>query len=69
MHSCINTFVRILHQIQKIYTNPIFLNSTSVATIDNVNKAKSFRNVFCYNLIHNLRFSNARTINNDNTFL
>jgi len=45
------------------------LNTPCIATIDDVNEGKGIWQIINDNVVHNLRFPNARAVNNYNSIL
>jgi len=52
-----------------IKTYPIFLNSSSIGTVDDVDEGKSLRQILCDYLVHNIRLANPRTVNDNHAVL
>ncbi len=52
-----------------IYTYSVFLYSSSVCTVDDINKCKGLRQILCDYLIHDFRLTNSRTVNDYHAFL
>ena len=52
-----------------IKTYPIFLNSSSIGTVDDVDEGESLRQILCDYLVHNIRLANPRTVNDNHAVL
>ena len=50
-------------------TYSVFLDSSSVGTIDDIDKRKGLRQILSDDLIHDIRLANTRTVNNNYAFL
>lgn len=55
--------------IFKIATYSVFLNSSSIGAVDDINKAEGIRKVVKDSFIHGIIISHSRAINNDDTLL
>ena len=50
-------------------TYSVFLDSSSIGTVDDIDEGKGLRQIPRDYFIHNIRLANARTVNNNDAFL
>ena len=58
-----------LLQKVSIITHPISLNSSGIATVDDIDESKGIWQVVHNNIVHNVRLPDARAVNDYNTVL